>query len=238
VLETVPRLATGDLDTVSPQAFDTAQRVRPVILADVKRAEAQGVPPYRLARIGVGLCAPGRDPGTRVVVSATTVDGTQGPWTTKQRLILTAMSLETSRSRLAARTPTFALLRSPVTFLVAGNHQKVNMMYALLVDPSSGSLATIVWPELATEKHPLRARRPTVNVFDSPMDIKAKKILGNIPVSWSFAIRELPSGTDIDLPEAIRGRVADADDEIDPAEADELEDSLRRLLAGGDQTQQ
>ena len=34
-------LASGDLDTVSSQAFETARRVRPLILADIRRSEAE-----------------------------------------------------------------------------------------------------------------------------------------------------------------------------------------------------
>ena len=38
VIKSLPRLATGDLDTVSSQAFETAGRVRLVIVADVQPA--------------------------------------------------------------------------------------------------------------------------------------------------------------------------------------------------------
>ena len=36
-------------------------------------------------------------------------------------------------------------------------------------------------------------------VFDCPQDVHASRVLGT-PVAWSFAIRELPPGTDLKLP--------------------------------------
>jgi hypothetical protein len=226
VLETVPRLATGDLDTVSAQAFETAQRVRPLIVADVRRAAGGGERPFHLARVGVGLCAPGREPDTRVVVSPTSVEGTHGPWTTKQRLILTAMSLETSRADLPSRTPTFALLRSPVTFLVGGSHEKLFTYTALLVDPATGSLDTVVWLDRPGDASK-PARRASVQVFDSPMDVKATKV-ASIPVAWTFGMRELPPGADVELPIELRDALKRAGD--DSAPAGDLEAAFRRLL--------
>src|SRR5271165_7429966 len=49
VLKSVPNLATGDLDTVSNQAFETARRLRPVIVADLKRTEPELGSSYYLA---------------------------------------------------------------------------------------------------------------------------------------------------------------------------------------------
>lgn len=231
VLETVPRLATGDLDTVSAQGHETARRVHPVILADVKRSEAGGAVAYHLARVGVGLCAPGVEPGSRVVVSSTSVEGTEGAWSTKQRLILAAMALESSKASLPVRTSTFALLRTPVTFVVDDKHETVDTCYAFRVDPRTGALETLIWLDLPGTGDSRPARRPSVQVFDSPMDVKARKILGNIPVSWSFAVRELPPGADAEVPEPLRRRLSDADD--DPALAAELEQAFSPLLTPG-----
>ncbi len=231
ILETVPRLATGDLDTVSEQAHEVARKIRPVILADVKPSPNTRGPRFHLARVGVGLCATGQDADSRVIVSPTSIGGAAGPWTTKQRLILTAMSLESSRSRLPVSTPTFAALRTPVTFRVSGNHRKIDLCYAFLVDPSSGTLDTIIWTEDGSEADPQVARRPSGNVFDSPMDVKASKLLGNIAVGWSFAVTELPPGSDVAVPRWLRDRLKAAEDE--PASLPELERSFASLLNQG-----
>ena len=85
VIKSVPNLATGDLDTVSNQAFETARRIRPVIVADIRRSEAEFGSSYYLARVGVGICAPGQDSVSDRVISPTSVEGTRGSWTAKQR---------------------------------------------------------------------------------------------------------------------------------------------------------
>ena len=202
-LKSMPLLASGDLETVSSQAFEIARRVRPLILADIRRAEPELDSSYYLARVGVGLCAPGQDGESDRVVTATAVEGTAGTWTTKQRLILTAMAFETSRTRLAAATSTFALLRSPSNFLIGGSHRKTESCYALLVDPTSGELHVVVWQDdlRRSAQMPLEipARLLASPIFDCPQDVHATRVLGT-PLAWSFAIRELPPGTDMTLP--------------------------------------
>jgi len=233
ILEIVPRLASGDLDTVSSQAHEVARKIRPVVMADVERTATHRGPRFHLNRVGVGLCANGVEPDSRVIVSTTSVGGTAGQWSTKQRLILTAMSLESSRSRLPISTPTFALLRTPVTFRVGGNHRKLDICYALLLEPSSGKLDTIIWPEDGGDADPQVARRPAVNVFDSPMDVKASKILGGISVGWSFAVTELPPGLDVAVPKSLRDRLKAAEDDV--SGIPELENEFASLLRGGNE---
>src|SRR5208337_2189663 len=61
VIKSVPSLATGDLDTVSSQAFDTARRIRPLLVADIRRSEPESgsVLPARTASV-IGLSHPRR----------------------------------------------------------------------------------------------------------------------------------------------------------------------------------
>lgn len=235
VIKSVPKLSTGDLDTVSAQAFETAGRVRPVIVADVRRSSAAPGSPFALARVGVGLCAPASEPGCDVVVSATSVNDTKGPWSAKQRLILAAMALETAEAKLVAATPTFAFLRTPVTFLIGGSHRKIDVCYVLLVDPGRGGLQTLVWvdrSEQGAESPPrIVARRFNAQVFDSPLDVKANKIFGDIPVTWSFAIRELPPGVDLTLPEHLSALLSSTTEA--QSRAAEIERALTAFLEPG-----
>lgn len=202
-LKSIPVLTSGDLDTVSTQAFETARRIRPLIVADIQPVETERGSVFSLHRVGVGLCSPGKATDSDCVISATSVEGTAGSWSAKQRLILTAMAIEVSRTRLAAATSTFALLRSPSMFVVEGSHRKAESCYALLVDPSSGELRVIVWRDDLRSSTGMPAELPahllSSHVFDCPQDVHATKVLGT-PVAWSFAIRELPPGIDVTLP--------------------------------------
>jgi hypothetical protein len=200
VIKSLPRLATGDLDTVSSQAFETAQRIRLAIVADVRRSPSGPISFY-LERVGVGLCAPAQDGLGDVVVTPTSVEGSQGPWMAKQRIVLAATSLDLSRVRLTAATPTFAQIRTPVMFLVSGSHRKIDVCYALVVNSQNGALGTLAWSEAphANSQRPSVAAVRVLSspVFDCPIDIQAKRVWGNIPVSWSFAVRDLPPGTPV-----------------------------------------
>src|SRR5208337_2125063 len=57
VLKSLPRLASGDLETLPRSAFRTAALIRTVILADVGRS-ADDPSRFALRRVGVGLCVP------------------------------------------------------------------------------------------------------------------------------------------------------------------------------------
>jgi hypothetical protein len=227
VLKSIPRLATGDLDTVSEQAFETARKVRVAIVADVRRSPS-GPAAYILDRVGVGLCAPAEDGRGDVAVSPTSLEGSKHPWTAKQRIVLAAASFELARVRLAAAAPTFALIRTPATLLASGSHRKVDICYAALADPRSGELRTLAWQEDPQAAAPLPTVRVlTSNVFDCPMDIQARRVLG-VPVAWSFAMRELPPGTPLSIPEDLARLLLSASP--DPDHSVRLERALVPLL--------
>jgi hypothetical protein len=215
VFKSIPKLTSGDLDTVSAQAFEIAQRIRPLMVAEVRRASDDPHAPFHLKRVGVGLCAPGKEVGSDVVVSTMSIVGTRGEWTTKQRLILASLSYESAKAKLAAATSTFALVRTPVIFLVDGRHRKLDLCYALRVEPRTGELTTIVWPDLGASPSaaptPAVGRRLSAAVFDLPQDVHATRALGKIPIAWSFAIRGLPDGPDLTLPAGFLSQVASAD---------------------------
>jgi hypothetical protein len=229
VLKSLPRLATGDLDTVSSQAFETAGRVRLVIVADVQAAPAGHVG-YLLRRVGAGLCAPAADGLGDVVVIPTSVEGSKGPWTTKQRLVLAATSLDLARVSLVASTSNLALIRMPVTFLVSGSHRRVSVYYAVLADPRTGAVRTFSWmhdPDASAK--PAKLRLLSAPPFDCPIDVQARRILGT-PVTWSFAVRELPSGTDVDVPPGLAPLLASTTAPSDSAVATKIQDALMQLL--------
>ncbi|WP_148596325.1 hypothetical protein [Aquisphaera giovannonii] len=234
VSKSIPKLETGDLDTVSQQAHVIASRVRPVIAAELESADGEPGSRWRLVRVGMGLCAPAAAEGEDVVVTASKVEGTRGGWTTKERLILTAMAYETSKATLVAATPTFALVKTPVNSLVGGSHRKLDSYHAILVDPRTGALRTLVWqvPDDAGSARPgsatIPARLMDAPVFSCPMDVHATKLPGNIPVAWSFAIRGLPPGIDIAIPASLMESLGRPDP--DGTAASRLEYGLAALL--------
>jgi hypothetical protein len=189
---------------------------------------------YSLHRVGVGLCAPAEDGLGDVVVTPTSVEGSKGRWTTKQRLVLAATSLDLARVSLGAATSNLALIRMPVTFLVSGSHHRISVCYAVLADPHSGAVRTFAWkenPDAASGPvQPAKLRLISAPLFDCPIDVQATRLLGTIPVTWSFAVRELPPGTDLDVSPELGPLLNNASASTDSAVANVLQEAFMGLL--------
>ena len=231
VFKSTPNLASGDLQTLSKEAFATAKRIRLTILADVERPA--GVGPHRLARVGVGLAAP-RPPkeGTAgagdVIVTASDVGSESGDWSTKERIILAAGSRELGKATLAAATPTFALLKTPTTYLVGREHQTLDVCYAILVDPESGALRLFACKPGSAGEPAIVRELAAPAIVDGPLHVKARTLAG-IPIAWSFAMADLPPGSDCEIPDdllrVLSGEAADGG----LADARAIEDAFRTL---------
>ena len=100
--------------------------------------------------------------------------------------------------------------------------------------PSSGAVRTFAWmqdPDAAAEPvQPTRLRLLSAPVFDCPIDIQARRLLGTIPVTWSFAVRDLPPGTDLDAPPGLAPLLAATTASTDPTVSTRIEEALTRLL--------
>jgi hypothetical protein len=221
VLKSTPRLVSGDLDTLSDEAFRTAARVRLAIAAHVARTPgASGR--YTLDRVGVGLAA-AADDGGDVIVTPRVVGGSKGPWTTKERIVLTAGSFELSHAALVAAAPTFALVRIPTKFLKGGEHQQASLDYAFLVDADSGRLRTFVWREDAGRGPRVVNELETPATIDGALDVQASKLAG-IPFAWSFALTSIPGETHRAVAPELAERLAPG--RIDATAPDELEATI------------
>jgi hypothetical protein len=139
-----------------------------------------------------------------------------------------------AEARIIARTPTFALLRTPAMLVVAGKHRKVDLYYAFCVDRATGRLHVGVWSMWPGTIHqpppPALIELAPKTVFDCAVDVHAKRLLGTLPVSWSFAIRSLPPGRPVRVSAALGQQivtVARHPAEVDP---EELERMLRQAL--------
>jgi len=220
VLKSTPVLASGDLDTLSESAFETARRIRLTIVANVAQAsDGRG---HRLARVGIGLSTPASGGGD-VIVTPGDVDGSNESWSVGDRIVLAASAFELSRGDLIAATPTCAIIGMPTTALVAGVHKKARLIYAFLVEPGSGRLRTFHWWEI--DDHPARTftefEHP--DLLDSPLHVQARRLAG-IAVAWSFAMVHAPKGVERDVPPELAQLIAP--ESIDAGDPRALEAAL------------
>jgi hypothetical protein len=236
VVKSIPRLASGDLNTLPGTASTTATLFRTVILADVRPIGDGPQRRYTLQRVGLGLCTPVR--GRDTVVTSNTLQGQGVELGVVARTVLDRAEQELRRGRLIARTPTFALFSAPCIIRNGAAHLDVLIRYAMLVDPATGALQTLVWtvapdPASRVAAQTIVLLKPGV-VFDCALDVIAQRLFGAVPVSWSFAMRTLPPGQPRPLsadlqPWSVR-------DVKTPLETNQLEVALRQALAGSSLT--
>ena len=232
VFKSMPRLVSGDRGTLPAGSSKTATMFHSVLLANVKPTD-MNEKDFELAQVGLGICVPNpQNDAEDIVVSAQHLEALGLTHLTMvQRMVLDAAEAEMAEGRIIARTATFALFRSPVTMVdAAGKHLKVNLYYAFCVERTTGKLNVAVW---AMRLHPESQQPPATIVklaadltFWCELDVHAKRILGTVPYSWSFAMKTLPPGKKMRVPPALGKQIVETSRH--PAESDP--DELERLL--------
>lgn len=236
VIKSLPRLASGDQTSLPAGSSHTATLFRSVILANVKPVDVEEKD-FELTQIGVGLCVPDpQDEDQDIVVSADRLDALGLNLTMVQKVVLDAAEAEMAEGRIVARTPTFALFRSPVTVVdTANKHRKVNLYYAFCVERTTGRLRVGVWT-MRLESEPQQAPATMVKlasdlIFKCELDVRAKRILGTVPYSWSFAMRALPPGKELRVPPALGALMVETTRHPAESDIDELERLVMKVLA-------
>ena len=232
VIKSIPRLESGDLESLPTVASSTATLFRTVILADVRKAGADG--PFTLRRVGLGLCTPVDKVDT--VVDRSNASSEPIDFGLVAREVLDRADGELKKARLIARTGTFAVLASPSELCVGGAHRKVYLVYAFALAPKSGRLQTWLWSVDADAKK----RTPPEAVTLLPpglstpcgLDVEAERLLGALPVGWSFAMRRLPEGRRVAVPDGLKPWTVDL--KAIAARPAEFEARFRRTLARDD----
>jgi hypothetical protein len=239
VVKSLPRLASGDRDTLPTGASKTATLFRTVILADVKPLDTDEKD-FALKQIGLGICVP-EDEDHDMVVTGNRLDALGLRFTTVQKMVLDAAEAELQEGRIIARTATFALFRSPTTQLLAGKHRRVDIYYAFCVERTTGRLRVGVW-STPTDSDPRQAPAQLVRlganpVYNCDVDVHAKRILGTVPYSWSFAMKSLPPGRSLRVPAELGEIIATTARRPKDADTEELERLLMETLSTAPDTE-
>jgi hypothetical protein len=229
VIKSLPRLTSGDLQTLPRPAFRTASLFRTVILADVGRS-AENPGTFAIRRVGIGLCVPNQE-GKDVVVQSGRLEEAGISLGMMEKIVFKTAEAELLRGRMIAATPTFVLYRGPTVLLGQSGHRKVMLYYALMVGRASGALRTFVWArgDHAAASTEVVELGPNL-VYDCRLNVEAQRVLGAVPVSWSFAMESLPPGRSrtvlSDLSRVVSHSGAGAPD------SSTIEKHLRQILMG------
>ncbi len=203
------KLASGDVDTLPGWGARMAARIRTVILADVGHTP-EAPNQFVLRKIGVGLCMPNRE-GQDIVVSSDRASDLGFELGTLEKVVFESAEAELARGRLIVSTPTFAIYRSPTTMLTDGTHRAVDIFYGFLVKPETGELKVVVWAR-GTKAGPQQAPKRFVElepnlVYDCSINVKASRLLGTIPISWSFAMQDLLPGRSVAITDDLQKKL-------------------------------
>jgi hypothetical protein len=232
VVKSLPRLTTGDRGSLPAGSSKTATMFRNVLLANVKPVD-MNEKDFELTQVGLGMCVPNpQNDAEDIVVTADHLEALGlNHLTMIQRMVLDAAEVEMAEGRIISRTATFALFRSPVTMVdTGGKHSKFNIHYAFCVERTTGKLHVGVWamrPQPESQQAPATLVKLAPDaIYPCELDVRAKRILGTVPYSWSFGIRSLPPGEKLRVPPALGKQIVATSRH--PAESDP--DELERLL--------
>jgi hypothetical protein len=235
VLKSLPRLASGDHDSLPKGSKKTAAYFRTVILANVKPLDVEERD-FELSQIGVGICVP-KDEDHDMVVAGARAEALGLHLSTVQKIVLDTTEAELKEGRIIVQTQTFALFRSPATVVDdGGEHRKVNLNYAFCVERMTGKLQVALWTSVL-ESRALRAPKTLVRlasnpIFDCPIDVQPNKFIGvTVPFSWSFAMSKLPPGRVLRVPPDLGELIVTTGRRPADSDPEELERALGQTLA-------
>ncbi len=231
VVKSTPKLETGDLATLPAFAASTAALFRTVFLAEV------GVDPKTdqrvLKRIGLGLAMP--ENGVDVIVSGTSGSARHEPAALGfvERRVLASAEVELRKMRLLVATPTLAVLTAPSLMKSARGHEKIILIYALILNGKSGEMRTVVWwiPQDSERRSPPDrwSLLPKNLNYTCAIDVAAERLLNTLPVNWSFAMSALPPGREMTIPSAFKQWTTDL--KAIAADPSAFENALRACLS-------
>jgi len=207
VFKSYSELAAGDVQSLPGFAKSLAEFLFTAMLARTIPEEQNGRRWYRIATVAMGV-------GTRigqddVVISSDTqarLGANLGPF---KQVILSRAEEQLGKVHQAAVSDVLWIFDAPSVIYAEGANRNVVLRYALLVNPPTGQLASVVWRiDLARDGSYERVAGPAVLIKQNlvgrcPLHVDGGRIFGGIPMSDAFAAMRLPQGTPFNLPQKI-----------------------------------
>jgi hypothetical protein len=143
---------------------------------------------------------------------------------------------ELKQARILSSTSTCTILSVNGKLVGKGGHQKISQRFAILVEPRTGDLQTLVWsvtredsPDQKSSTDESSPRLLEQNFrFTCPSDLLVERAFGIVPKGFSLAMLELPPGRRITAPGSLPFLTSVQDGQR--LDAHQLERRLRALL--------
>jgi hypothetical protein len=197
IVKSRARPGTGDLRALSPQVDRLSRLVFTAIVADVRPGPGGG-PPYELARVAVGMGTTVR--GQDMVLTPDTLRRLAPELGFVERLVLTTSHARLREVTVVARSPTMLLLDSPTMMVRDGQHRRVVLRHAVLVDGRTGHLDTLLWvldcDEGDNYSGPVGAVQwlEPSQVADCVLHVDGREFTLGTPTEKAFAMDQGPRG--------------------------------------------
>jgi len=231
VLHGVPRVAAGDVDKVPRSLARLVAMFHLTILADVEadvEADATAEPRNLLRRVAIGLAT---DVGGREMIVSTSASKALGAELGfVERSSLAGNEASLAQAVQVARTPTMLLFDATAIQRIDDQNRRVLHRHALLVLPTDGRLATLVWalePDEADKYHLVDGKirlLPENLEEDRKLYVDAGRFVLGLPAQEAFALVDLPPGRALVVTPELRAAA------ISPLQTPQDARRLERLL--------
>lgn len=232
VLRAIPRVAEGDIDRVPALVSKLASMYHLMVVAHVERTADAPTSSFQIERVAIGLASDFA--GARMTVS------TRGPASVNSKLDFMARTAlgqneaSLKKARQVARTPTMFVFDAETIMWRDDDHLRTIHRHALLVEPATGRLATLIWALSPGPRGRYRICCETLQWIpealhdDRQLHVDARKFSLGLPTQEAFALVRLPAGRDVACDaqwhECLECRFDD------PAEGIALERALREAV--------
>jgi hypothetical protein len=196
VLLAIPTLAVEDDRDAPKIAAYYAQMFKFTLLAKVSREEARGKGLFYLQRVARGFAT--TIDGKETIVSSQNTLGADLGLFGRKSLAENEKILDNDVQQVL-RTPTMLMFDAKSVMLFEGNHVPRIMRHAILVDPASGQLHTLIWLLTDDYKPALEGLQWIPNGMREQrwLSVKRDKFSLGIPTRDAFALRQIPQGTPV-----------------------------------------
>ncbi len=237
VIRSHTRVADESAEKISDLFAHLASMLFTAVVADVRAEEdQQGNRRFRLARVATGTGV--EIDGRWVIVSSDTQEQLGAALGFMERTALAGGEQQMAETRSVARSSTMAVIDFSSIRLLDGKHRDIYTRYAVLVNPQTGQLDTLVWQMLRVdgerETAPSEPLGPMVRLQPNVIDVCALHVdseeftLG-VPTKRAFATQGPPQGGPTEeFPEQLRAVAAQK--RLTPEAARALYQGLAELL--------
>ena len=203
VLHGIPRIATGDVEQISPAVSRLVSLFELAILADVARDANSQPSSYWLRTVAVGLATD--IAGRKIVVSSKSQKSLGANLRLRELSALSGNEANLDQMIQVARTPTMVVFDATAIMRRGDENRQVLNRHALVVRPEDGRLSTFVWTlapnsagdyELAETQVRLLSRNLRQ---DRTLFVDARRFVLGMPAQEAVALVDLPPGMDIPM---------------------------------------